>query len=246
MRAHEKAAVGALGGLALVLLKLIEVKFLIHEPSSGTVLAAYLTYGAYITLGVIVAVFFTDESLAPDKTRKSAFVSGLLAPSVLLAVVSQGHVPSREPVDNPVIPKIVDLLIPSAHAQGVSTKLPLTELSRSKLDSAFFDGVKIASGQSPTAYYVLGESADKAKAFEYAAKVNKLLGTEQGAQIIHIADDKRWIVTLGEPGSRASLEAARKSVNKTALKAINGPQKDVAASLLRGQVIKGSALATMK
>ena len=246
MRVYEKAAVGALGGLALVLLKLIEVRFLIHEPSSGTVTAAYLTYGAYIALGVIVAVFFTDESLAADKTRKSAFVSGLLAPSVLLAVVNQGHVPPRESSDKPLIPKIADLIIPSAHAQGAAPKPAVKPLSRSQLDSPFLDGVKIASGQSPTAYYVLGESADKAKAFEYAAKVDRLLGAEHRAQIIQIEDESRYIVTLGEPGSRASLETAQKSANQTALKAINGPQKDVAASILKGQVIKGSSLAAVK
>src|SRR3989304_1861072 len=95
----EKAGIGALGGLGLAILKLIDARFYLGTVSSVEPAAAYLTYFCYMLLGSLVAVFFTDHELPADnelpaqkikrtqKMKRSAFVLGLLAPSVLLAIV---------------------------------------------------------------------------------------------------------------------------------------------------------------
>ncbi len=77
---------GALGGIVLALLKLVESGFFLGNMWSSTAGAAYLTYIVYIFFGVVVAILFTERSLSVDKIKKSAFILGVLAPSVLLAI----------------------------------------------------------------------------------------------------------------------------------------------------------------
>jgi hypothetical protein len=86
---NEKAIIGASGGLSLVILKLIEADFFLTSSlSEAEILARYLTYIAYLLLGVMVAIFFTDSEGKKEKVRKNAFISGLVAPSLLLALLS--------------------------------------------------------------------------------------------------------------------------------------------------------------
>lgn len=89
----EKAIIGASGGLSLVILKLIEADFFLTSSlSQEEILVRYLTYIAYLILGVMVAIFFTDTDGNKEKVRKNAFISGLVAPSLLLALVSPANV----------------------------------------------------------------------------------------------------------------------------------------------------------
>ncbi|WP_069470580.1 hypothetical protein [Candidatus Marithrix sp. Canyon 246] len=86
---NEKAIIGASGGLSLVILKLIEADFFLTSSlSEAEILARYLTYIAYLLLGIMVAIFFTDSEGKKEKVRKNAFISGLVAPSLLLALLS--------------------------------------------------------------------------------------------------------------------------------------------------------------
>lgn len=86
---NEKAIIGASGGLSLVILKLIEADFFLTSSlSEAEILVRYLTYIAYLILGIMVAIFFTDSDGNKEKVRKNAFISGLVAPSLLLALVS--------------------------------------------------------------------------------------------------------------------------------------------------------------
>lgn len=86
---NEKAIIGASGGLSLVILKLIEADFFLTSSlSEAEILARYLTYIAYLLLGIMVAIFFTDSDGNKEKVRKNAFISGLVAPSLLLALLS--------------------------------------------------------------------------------------------------------------------------------------------------------------
>lgn len=90
---NEKAVIGASGGLSLVILKLIEADFFLTSSlSDAEILVRYLTYIAYLILGIMVAIFFTDTNGNKEKVRKNAFISGLVAPSLLLALVSPPNV----------------------------------------------------------------------------------------------------------------------------------------------------------
>src|SRR5258708_5297018 len=84
-----KAGIGALGGFGLAILKLIDAKFYLQSDSWQEPTAAYLTYFCYMILGSLVAVFLTEHDLPVPKLRRSSFVLGLLAPSVLVALLTQ-------------------------------------------------------------------------------------------------------------------------------------------------------------
>lgn len=90
----HKATVGFLGGLSLALLKPIDARFYIGAASTVEAHAAYLTYFAYMLLGGLAAVFLADHDLPPKKILRSAFVIGILAPSVLLAIANQPFRPT--------------------------------------------------------------------------------------------------------------------------------------------------------
>lgn len=113
-----KAGVGAIGGLALAMLKLIEARFFLGALSSTEAIAAYLTYFCYIFLGMVVAGIFAESDGPPDKIKKSSFILGLLAPSVLLAIVSQ-PIKIETVLEGGVksIPKLGSWFTDSAYAQ---------------------------------------------------------------------------------------------------------------------------------
>ncbi len=77
MTGREIGRIGAYGGVSLALLKLIESGFFLDQLLSTNAKAAFLTYVAYIFLGVMGAVFFTDRSLSPEQIKKGAFTMGL-------------------------------------------------------------------------------------------------------------------------------------------------------------------------
>lgn len=264
MRWQQKALIGATGGLSLVLLKLIEVRFLVSEPSTPTIIAAYLTFAAYILLGVIVAVFFTDETLEEAKRQKNAFVAGLLAPSVLLAVVSQGPTSNRVQTESPKIPKIAALFISSAHAQELKTPRPIFDkelkpqfvvVERSDVGASFLDGFKIAIGRDTApkpSLYVLGEADSRVKATAFASQVNEVLRAKSlpdgvYANVIQPAGANKWFVSIGKPSAKSDLDSLKGSMNSVAIAtlstaSVTSVERKVASSLLEGQVIRASAI----
>lgn len=80
----QKLVIGATGGLSLSILKLIQLNFYLDADKHATVLGGYLTLLGYLVLGTLVGFYFCEEQQDLNKTRKSAFMMGLLAPSILL------------------------------------------------------------------------------------------------------------------------------------------------------------------
>lgn len=265
MNAMQKALIGASGGVALVLLKLIEVQFFVDDISSRKAIAAFLTYGAYIVLGVIVAIFFTDDSLEDGKRKKSAFVAGLLAPSLLIAILRQplpGPGAEISKPDPSLIPKIGMLFISPAYSQTPATKPSaskspqpaVVELKRDDVEPSFGDGVKAAIGRaapSKSYFYVLGQADSKDKAVSAAMGVNKLIEAQKGAPgtsayVIRPEGTDKWFVTVGKNATASTAldtRAATQSAAVGALTSGTATQMDRTAAklVLDGKVVNGSA-----
>lgn len=216
----KKAAIGALGGLALALLKLIDARFYVDAASNMEVQAAYFTYVAYIVLGSLAAVFISDHDLPPRKIMRSAFVLGLLAPSVLLAIVSQ-PVRVNTPPKDVVIPRISWMPLAAAHADEPALKAlpqmnPLPQmraspellkvefktLPKSALQPTFSEAFRAAIGRkelSDKYVFVVGATPDKEKALETAALTNEMLGATGSlkSSIIQIEGQPNFYVTVG-------------------------------------------------
>jgi hypothetical protein len=57
----RKAAIGAVGGLCLGILKLIDAKFFLMTASSTEMFVGYLTYFSFLLLGMAVAAFLAED-----------------------------------------------------------------------------------------------------------------------------------------------------------------------------------------
>jgi hypothetical protein len=225
--AWQKACVGVLGGIALSLLKLIDAQFYVNVGSAVVVQAAYLTFAAYMMLGALAAVFFADHDLPQKKIIKNAFVIGLLAPSLLLALVSQPvRISSQAPSTSKAIPQISMLPIASAFAEEppkaepsrpyAGTKVPpngvkdwtasvdFKTVPPSALEPSFADALKGVLGREdlPQKYiYVLGSTPDKMQAIGFAYIVDVMLAQDKlKTSVVQIEGQPKFFVTVGGIG----------------------------------------------
>jgi hypothetical protein len=242
------AGIGALGGLGLAILKLIDAKFFLANSSSVEASVSYLTYLCYIVLGSIVAVFFTDTEMAAEKMRRSAFVMGLLAPSLLLAIVSRPIQPtdlSRGTVDT--IPNLTsNLLFPAAYAQsppasGVTVtgsarasvsiragRAPVVPLTKNQAQPSINASLQRALGRSAsiTQYaFVVGATADKEQAIKTATDVRSVLATsptksDLTAWVLQPEGSSRYFVTVGPIGTANSLSGIKAQTQQVAVTAL--------------------------
>ena len=193
-------SIGALGGVILVLLKLIEERFYVSEPLGTTAITAYLTYVAYIIMGAVAAYIFVEKVESYDKTKKNAFVMGLLAPSVFLAIAQEPINNNQNPADaDKSVPDIGAVLMPSAwasehaqtntegsegeddpeHAQtnteGSEGEIIAELITRQQLEPEFFEALKEAIGRGAVMKkysFVLGKTSNERKAQDFATLVN--------------------------------------------------------------------------
>jgi len=244
----HKAFVGALGGLALALLKLIEAKFYLATLFSVESQAAYLTYFCYIVLGSVAAVFLAEQDDAPAKVRKSAFLMGLLAPSVLLAIANQPiHGGGQDLAGAPPLPRLGALFIGAAHAQSPASagkpeasSVAVKVVDPKAVGPDFGDALAAALGRKPLApnyAYVVGATSDQAKATRTATQINSALSGAKAsqvalpkAQVVRISGGDDYYVLLGDFSSREELGALKTEANGLAVDWLAGkPGADHAA-----------------
>jgi hypothetical protein len=171
---NEKAIIGASGGLSLVILKLIEADFFLTSSlSEAEILARYLTYIAYLLLGIMVAIFFTDSDGNKEKVRKNAFISGLVAPSLLLALLSP--------------PNIGEDIDPTTHIQQLGERIQPSNFSPLSTESATDNNDSSKLDFAPTFSRV--RSTD--------AQVNKST-IVNGVKVLDIVPDDIETATFGQ------------------------------------------------
>lgn len=247
MKWWQSAFIGAIGGLALAILKLIDAKFFLSGVAPVEAYAGYLTYFCYMLLGSVAAVFLTDHELPPSKTKRSAFILGLLAPSVLLAIANQSVKSGDSEKRQPNIPALSWLPLSSAVAAPPIIVRPTTNyspiavqrLSSSALKPTFSSALSSAVGRGelnqPYAY-VLGATPDKAKALATATKLQLILGetAPSGLQpkVVQIEGGSAYYVLVGGLASKQDLAKLRLSATSTAINSIGSAQNANSLSLV--------------
>src|SRR5258708_14077832 len=118
---YQKLSIGAIGAVCVSILKLINANFYLGSSRSEAI-GAYLTFFGYVVLGMALGGLFWEDREVAQKTRKSAFLMGLLAPSILLAIIAKPpSIGGAIGTDGGKIPAvkswIMDKLIPSVYAQ---------------------------------------------------------------------------------------------------------------------------------
>ncbi len=242
----KAALIGAVGGFALSLLKLIDAGFFL-SVSGPSVLAAYLTYASYVLLGGITAAFLSDFDLPYPKLRRLAFTIGIGAPGLLIALAQQPvkqEMPSSQTASEPPIRTLLLEYIPlgTAHAQaaasapvgtptkGSDTVAGVVTLKRGDLTASFEDGFKaaIGRGQIETPYvFVLGSTNDPKKATHTAESLTSFFNSSSTARlpatqakVVKVEGQDRYFVIVGDIDDRQSLNRLRSQSKSAALDAL--------------------------
>jgi hypothetical protein len=261
-----KVAIGAVGALCLSLLKLISANFYLAEVDYSTRVGAYLTFVAYLLLGMAVAAFLTDDHPNDlSKSKKSAFLMGLLAPSILLAIISK-PIKSTPDVAIPDLSFSIPFFNSSAYAQETtaipapanglteaSPKITIKMLNKGNVSAGIGQGFAKALGvgaEQPKFIYVVGKTGDQKVAMENAEKINTFLRKSaentKTVNLYKLEDRSEYIVAVGEPVAvnevpqlRVDLKFAVGESLKTNPTATDG---STAAKVLEGRVVDGAAL----
>lgn len=233
----QKAGIGAIGGICLSLLKLIEAQFYVGAASSNEIIVAYLTYLAYVILGMAVAIFFTDKDLPIHKCEKNALVMGLLAPSILIALISK-PISVEETVEDPFLglPDLGAFFISSAFADSHTLATSPSELVNSNAFTPNNDSqdvlqvkqedleptiresfLKSIGRPVPTENYayVVGVSSSQDKAVEFAGSLNKILQCNSSvdssacAQVLKPENSEQHFVTVGGFNTKENTKAIK-------------------------------------
>ena len=142
---HNKALIGLGGGVCLALLHLMDKKFfLVDSPYPNFVSIGLLTTLAMVLIGVIYATVMEEQ------THGKVFVNGLLAPSILLAIlrgstapeiqnVPSGDEPAEVSVEEDQIPDL-DTILNGLGPSGIGLNVnEMNERELAKLDANFWD-----------------------------------------------------------------------------------------------------------
>lgn len=266
MNSGKIGLIGALGGLSLALLKLIESQFFLNNMWSVNANTAYLTYFVYIFFGVVVSIYFTDRSVSNEKIKKNAFIMGLLAPSLLLAIASS---PIGQDETNKSslkgITNLTGLIVRSAHAevvkcpsgtvrapQGLCIKGQL--ITKNQVEPSFKEAFKRAIGRGKLVKkytFIVGVTKDAKVAKKTANQLNKtilndLLDGSITARVVKPEGHDVLYVAVGNFVSARRAVATQGKVNDVAINTLMGSRnlaaKTSAKLLLKGRLVEELAL----
>jgi xanthine/uracil/vitamin C permease (AzgA family) len=241
-----KFGIGAGAGLCLALVKLVEANFFIGQPSQ-VAMGGALTMVAFAILAAVFTAF------AEENDRGKLFMQGLLAPSLLIALIHRGvDAPEGKAADVtiPTLGRVSEFFVPTVLAQAAAppaqTKAVQTIKSRDVSGSAT-DGALILLGrpqQQAFYVYVVGKTADLAQAQKTADRISKALkeaGASTSANVVRTEGSADFLVTVG---SFQTSEAATRMRRDVIGKAVNAPQADEASVklLVNGRVVDARTL----
>ena len=264
---YAKLFFAGIGAVCLSLLKLIGANFYLGVGSRESVIGAYLTYVCYLVLGMAVGYLFGEEHPnSSQKTRQSVFLMGLLAPSILLAVITRSNIPTiGAPASNASnVPTLGLGLLPwpvsTVYAQTAPPKIAV--VTKKDFSPSFADGVSAALGREPVpeprVLWIAGKTTDEKKALQTAQQIDAWL-PKQGnstkdlkAKIIKPENSDQFYVTVGTtyssfqtlkdvPGKTAwQIDRTLKDAAGKALS--SGGDASTARMLIKGDVVKGDSL----
>jgi hypothetical protein len=239
-----KFLIGAGAGFSLALVKLVEVNFYIGQ-ASAIVLGGALTMVAFAVLAALFTMFAEDAE--PGKL----FMQGLLAPSLLVAVVHRGADAANAMAADVTVPtlSITELLMPTVHAQAPAAAQPAVKtLKPGQFEGTLADGALMVLGraqQQESFVYVVGKTTDRQQATSAAAKLRRMTqqaGLQVPITVVQAEGSSDLFVTVGSFQSAAD---AAKTKTQVVDKVLNAPQTDQSAlkALLNGPIVDGRTLA---
>jgi hypothetical protein len=241
-----KLGIGAGAGFCLSLVKMLEVNFYLGQPSP-VIIGGVLTVLAFAVVAAMFTAFGTDE----QDTGK-LFMQGLLAPSLVIALVHRGadvsSIPGSAATTIPSLGSITEVFVPSLYAaeQDPATTArsgSVQTVKAGRFDGSAIDGALMLLGRAPaqSSYvYVVGKTNDEKQALAASAKVRQAAqaaGIPSQVQVIKPEGTNDLYVTVGAFQSATAAAATKKeivskvvaapAVDQSALRLlVNGPVVD--------------------
>ncbi len=238
-----KAGIGAGAGVCLAIVKLIEVNFYLGQPHAQVV-GGILTALAFVALAALFSAFVSE------KDPRKIFTQGLLAPSLLVALVHQGAAmpgatTTSSPESIPTLSGLVQLVEPTLYAEqrpGVQVVTP------DRLRATVSDGALLMLGRGSVAssfMYVVGKTTRQEEATAVAERVQRVLTgarLSSRAQVIQIQGNPERYVIVGGLQTQAEATRIRREV---ITKVVDSGQTDPGALklLVNGVIVDGRSLA---
>lgn len=240
---RTKALIGACGGICLVLIRLIEANFYLDRDQSQ--IAGGLLLGAsFVVLSAIFTVFVEEENPA------KLFMQGLLAPSLLVALVHPQPPAETTEFPHPTettsgVPELgmwERLFAPStASAQA---EVPI--VNEAQFKGRLSEGAWLMFGRTPEPadhVFVLGKVDAVERGNELVGQYNALLGKGPKAKLVRFDGLEGYYVYLGQFGSVARAQATQDMAVRHLLAS---PRTEDGAeaieTILRGTVVNAPAL----
>jgi hypothetical protein len=241
-----KFGIGAGAGLCLALVKLVEANFFIGQASQ-VALGGALTMMAFAILAAVFTAF------ADENDRGKLFMQGLLAPSLLIALIHRGvDAPEGKAADVtiPTLGRVSEFFVPTVLAQAPpppAQSRAVRTIKPRDVEGSATDGALILLGraQQQTSYlYVVGKTTDVAQAQKTVDRIRTALreaGASPSANVVRTEGGADFLVTIGSFQTSEAATAMRREVIG---KVVNAPRADdVAVKLLvNGRVIDGRTL----
>ena len=265
LRTYEKAFIGAAGGFSLVLLKLIDADFFVGAPHTK-LLVGYLTYASYIVLGMIVSTYLTDHELSKEKGRRQALIMGLLAPSILIAIITNPNTGNGQSVSHAGLNTVPDLgfnispvgkayaddVAPSAAPSSAQKDIKIKVIKKSDVEIGYKEAFLSQFGRQNAENkfaLVVGSSSNKDRATDVAKQLNTALGchgdstNETCAELLKTNQSNLVFVTIGGLQSLNSAQNLKLQSIETLLKPADSSQTvdhgELAALISNGKIIPG-------
>ncbi len=245
MSTRAKFGIGAGAGFCLSLVKLLEVNFYIGQ-TPPVIIGGALTVLAFGLVAALYTAFGTDE-----RETGKLFMQGLLAPSLVIALVHRGADATATATPDPSIPTlgaISELLMPSLHAQGPASPraAEVQTLRADRFNGSAADGALMLLGRAPARasyVYVVGKTASESEAQAAAAKVRKAAqaaGSRDQVQIFKPEGTADFLVTVGGFQTQSQATATRRELVKAV--AAQASDQNTLKLLINGPIVDGRGL----
>ncbi|MGH8777971.1 hypothetical protein [Paraburkholderia sp.] len=264
---QTKAIRGAMGAACLSIVKFTAGKYI----TAG--FAAMIGFGigslCYIIVGAVVAEHFAEDYADNGKTKRSAFIAGIVAPGLVVALFANPQLARESSIpDIPTLSTNISMIpFPVPFISDSFAESPTDDqgallnangkpfvLGRDYAAPGIADGFKAALGiasEQPT-FYVVGKSNDQQTASKTADFLNKSFGSTvlggNNAMVVRPYNGHTFYVTVGSAlTSSAAVERQRQIKAWATEKLTDGASTDdktAAAILLKGQTVPSDSLFT--
>jgi hypothetical protein len=263
--ALTKGGRGAMGAACLSIIKFIAGKYIV--AGLGAVIGFGIGSLGYLVVGALVAAHFAEDYSDDEKTKRSAFIAGIVAPGLVVAFFASPQLARESSIPEiPTLPNNISMMsFPIPFISDSFAESPKGEqgallnangepfvLGRDYAAPSISDGFKAALGIAPEqlAFYVVGKSHDEQTASKIANFLNKSMESSvlvgDNVMVVRPYNGNTFYVTIGSALTSSAAAERQRQIKAWATDKLIGEassdDKAAAAIILKGQTVPSDSL----